>query len=99
MKEKKDTKWSIKQEGKLNPNNIIFKNKYKELYEKMKKVDNKIKENREAIEAEEDPGLLVCTVCNTGSNPGGHAEEFGDIWVAYCHGCGDYGEFVYEKDL
>jgi len=65
----------------------------------MKKVDDKIKENREAIEAEEDPGLLVCTVCNTGSNPAGHAEEFGDIWVAYCNGCGDYGEFIYEKYL
>ena len=94
-----EKKWSIKHEGKLNPNNIIFNNKYKELYEKMKKVDDKIKENREAIEAEEDPGLLVCTVCNTGSNPAGHAEEFGDVWVAYCNGCGDYGEFIYEKYL
>ncbi len=94
-----EKKWSIKHEGKLNPNNIVFNNKYKELYEKMKKVDDKIKENREAIEEEEDPGLLVCTVCNTGSNPAGHAEEFGDLWIAYCHGCGDYGEFIYEKDL
>lgn len=94
-----EKKWSIKHEGKLNPNNIVFNNKYKELYEKMKKVDDKIKENTEAIKEEEDPGLLVCTVCNTGSNPAGHAEEFGDLWIAYCHGCGDYGEFIYEKDL
>tara|TARA_R100000353_G_scaffold33511_2_gene26880 strand:- start:3869 stop:4150 length:282 start_codon:yes stop_codon:yes gene_type:complete len=93
MSNKKDTTWSIKHEGKLNPNNIIFSNKYKELSEKLKEVDDSIKQ------IEDDPGLLVCTICNTGSNPAGHAEEFGDIWVAYCHGCGDYGEFVYEKDL
>ena len=80
--------------GKLNPNNIIFTNKYKELSQKLKEVDDSIKEIHD-----EDPGLLVCTVCNTGSNPAGHAEEFGDVWIAYCHGCGDYGEFIYEKDL
>ena len=90
-----DKSWSIKHEGKLNPNNIIFSNKYKEVYEKMKEVDDSIKK----VNEDDDPGLLVCTVCNTGSNPAGHAEEFGDIWVAYCHGCGDYGEFIYEKDL
>jgi hypothetical protein len=90
-----DKSWSIKHEGKLNPNNIIFSNKYKKVYEKMKEVDDSIKK----VNEDDDPGLLVCTVCNTGSNPAGHAEEFGDIWVAYCHGCGDYGEFIYEKDL
>lgn len=90
-----DKSWSIKHEGKLNPNNIIFSNKYKEVYEKMKEVDDSIKK----VNEDDDPGLLVCTVCNTGSNPAGHAEEFGDIWIAYCHGCGDYGEFIYEKDL
>jgi hypothetical protein len=90
-----DKSWSIKHEGKLNPNNIIFSNKYKEVYEKMKEIDDSIKK----VNEDDDPGLLVCTVCNTGSNPAGHAEEFGDIWIAYCHGCGDYGEFIYEKDL
>tara|TARA_R100000458_G_C8251847_1_gene228665 strand:- start:853 stop:1119 length:267 start_codon:yes stop_codon:yes gene_type:complete len=41
---KQDTTWSIKHEGHLNRNNIIFHdNKYKELYEKMKKVDDKLK--------------------------------------------------------
>tara|TARA_R100000479_G_scaffold53543_2_gene25336 strand:- start:279 stop:566 length:288 start_codon:yes stop_codon:yes gene_type:complete len=90
-----DKSWSIKHEGKLNPNNIIFSNKYKEVYKKMKEVDDSIKK----VNEDDDPGLLVCTVCNTGSNPAGHAEEFGDIWIAYCHGCGDYGEFIYEKDL
>ena len=90
-----DKSWSIKHEGKLNPNNIVFNNKYKIVYEKMKKVDDSIKK----VNKYDDPGLLVCTVCNTGSNPAGHAEEFGDVWIAYCHGCGDYGEFIYEKDL
>tara|TARA_Y100000768_G_scaffold142371_1_gene106068 strand:- start:10723 stop:11007 length:285 start_codon:yes stop_codon:yes gene_type:complete len=94
MSKKQDTTWSIKHEGKLNPNNIIFTNKYKELSQKLKEVDDSIKEIHD-----EDPGLLVCTVCNTGSNPAGHAEEFGDVWIAYCHGCGDYGEFIYEKYL
>ena len=90
-----DKSWSIKHEGKLNPNNIIFSNKYKQVYEKMKKVDDSIKK----VNEDDDPGLLVCTVCNTGSNPAGHAEEFGDVWIAYCHGCGDYGEFIYENYL
>tara|TARA_B100000029_G_scaffold477736_1_gene523111 strand:+ start:3887 stop:4153 length:267 start_codon:yes stop_codon:yes gene_type:complete len=41
---KQDTTWSIKHEGHLNRNNIIFHdNKYKELYEEMKKVDDKLK--------------------------------------------------------
>lgn len=94
MSNKKDTTWSIKHEGKLNPNNIIFTNKYKELYKQLKKVDDTIVQVNN-----NDPGLLVCTVCNTGSNPAGHADKCDDIWIAYCNGCSDYGEFVYEKDL
>ena len=44
---KQDTTWSIKHEGHLNRNNIIFHdNKYKELYQEMKKVDDKIKKVR-----------------------------------------------------
>lgn len=44
---KQDTTWSIKHEGHLNRNNIIFhNNKYKELYQEMKKVDDKIKKVR-----------------------------------------------------
>ena len=43
----KDTAWDIRVEGKLNKNNIIFKDKkYKELYLDMKKVDDKLKENK-----------------------------------------------------
>ena len=42
-----DTTWDIRVEGKLNKNNIIFKDKkYKELYLDMKKVDDKLKENK-----------------------------------------------------
>ena len=45
--EKIDTTWDIRVEGKLNKNNIIFKDKkYKELYLDMKKVDDKLKENK-----------------------------------------------------
>ena len=45
--ENKDTAWDIRVEGKLNKNNIIFKDKkYKELYLDMKKVDDKLKENK-----------------------------------------------------
>jgi len=41
-----DTKWSIEHEGHLNKNNIIFHtNKYQKLYQKMKKVDDKLKEH------------------------------------------------------
>jgi hypothetical protein len=44
---KQDTTWSIKHEGHLNRNNIIFHtNKYQKLYQKMKKVDDKLKEHR-----------------------------------------------------
>jgi len=43
---KEDTTWSIKHEGHLNKNNIIFHdNKYQELYQKMKKVNDKLKEH------------------------------------------------------
>ena len=43
-----DTQWSIKVEGKFNRNNIIFHtNKYQKLYQKMKKVDDKLKEHRD----------------------------------------------------
>ena len=42
-----DTTWDIRVEGKLKKNNIIFKDKkYKELYLDMKKVDDKLKENK-----------------------------------------------------
>ena len=45
--ENKDTTWDIRVEGKLNKNNIIFKDKkYKELYLGMKKVDDKLKEKK-----------------------------------------------------
>ncbi len=41
--QKVDTTWSIKHEGKLNPNNIIFSdNKYREMVEKLKKVDESL---------------------------------------------------------
>lgn len=43
-----DTTWSIKHEGHLNKNNIIFHtNKYQKLYQKMKKVDDKLKEHKD----------------------------------------------------
>ena len=42
-KTKIDKAWSVKHEGKFNPDNIIFtSNKYKELVEKLKKVDNNL---------------------------------------------------------
>tara|TARA_R100000781_G_C4060350_1_gene120798 strand:+ start:79 stop:258 length:180 start_codon:yes stop_codon:yes gene_type:complete len=41
------TTWSIKHEGHLNPNNIIFKDdKYKELYQEIKKYNDYIKKKR-----------------------------------------------------
>ena len=41
---KPDNTWSIKHEGHLNKNNIIFHtNKYQKIVEKMKKVDDKLK--------------------------------------------------------
>ena len=43
-----DNTWSIKDEGHLNKNNIIFHtNKYQKLYQKMKKVDDKLKEHKD----------------------------------------------------
>ena len=42
-----DKTWSIKHEGHLNKNNIIFKDKiYIELYKKMKKVNDKLMERK-----------------------------------------------------
>ena len=42
-----DKTWSIKHEGHLNKNNIIFKDKkYKELYLDLKKVNDKLKERK-----------------------------------------------------
>jgi len=43
----RDKTWSIKHEGYLNKNNIIFKDeKYIELVKEMKKVNDKLMENR-----------------------------------------------------
>jgi len=43
----RDKTWSIKHEGHLNKNNIIFKDeKYIELVKEMKKVNDKLMENR-----------------------------------------------------
>jgi hypothetical protein len=43
----RDKTWSIKHEGYLNPNNIIFRDKkYSELVKEMKKVNDKLMENR-----------------------------------------------------
>ncbi len=45
---KEDTTWSVKHEGHLNRNNIIFHtNKYQKLYQKMKKYNNFIKKVKE----------------------------------------------------
>ena len=42
-----DKTWSIKEEGHLNKDNIIFKDKkYIELYEKMKEVNDELKEKK-----------------------------------------------------
>jgi len=44
-----DSAWDIKKEGHLNPNNIIFQDKkYLDLYNRMKEVDDDIKERRQA---------------------------------------------------
>ncbi len=50
-------------------------------------------------EQEEDKGLLVCVVCNTGSNPSSEPMEDDDKFIAMCGGCKDWGEFVYESEL
>lgn len=48
LKPKIDTTWDINVEGKLNRNNIIFHtNKYQKLYQKIKKVDDKLKEHKD----------------------------------------------------
>ena len=47
MKVDIDKAWSIKEEGKLNKNNIIFKDpKIREVIKELKKVDDSIKKNR-----------------------------------------------------
>ena len=47
--------WSIKEEGKLNKNNIIFQDKtYKKLYEELKKVDDELIENRKSLKLEQE---------------------------------------------
>ena len=44
---REDFVWSIQHEKHLNKNNIIFHtNKYQKLYQKLKKVDDKLKESR-----------------------------------------------------
>ena len=50
-------------------------------------------------EQDEDKGLLVCVVCNTGSNPSTEPMEDDDKFIAMCGGCKDWGEFVYESEL
>ena len=87
----KDDAWDIRKEGKLNKGNIVFTEEIKEMVDSIKDCGPQ--------EIEEDPGLLICIVCNTGSSPMGEAFECGDIFVGYCQGCGDHGEFVYERDL
>ena len=48
---KKDTSWSIKVEGKLNKNNIIFHtNKYQKLYQRLKEYNDFIKKPKEQDE-------------------------------------------------
>ena len=43
-----DKTWSVKHEGHLNRNNEIFhNNKYQKLYQKMKEVDDELKERGE----------------------------------------------------
>ena len=54
---------------------------------------------QEKQEQDEDKGLLVCVVCNTGSNPSSEPMEDDDKFIAMCGGCKDWGEFVYESEL
>ena len=54
---------------------------------------------QEKQEQDEDKGLLVCVVCNTGSNPSSEPMEDDDKFIAMCGGCQDWGEFVYESEL
>jgi len=47
--------WSIKEEGKLNKNNIIFQDKiYKKLSKELKKVNDKLIENRKSLKLEQE---------------------------------------------
>ena len=55
--------------------------------------------NQQQQEQDEDKGLLVCVVCNTGSNPSSEPMEDDDKFIAMCGGCKDWGEFVYESEL
>ena len=49
MKKIIDDAFDIRKEGHLNPNNIIFQDKkYLDLYNRMKEVDDDIKERRQA---------------------------------------------------
>lgn len=89
MKEKKDTTWSIQHEGPLNPGNIIFtSNKYKELYETLKKVNDSI--------GDIDRGALISNCCN-GSCITEPIDD--DPPVGICSVCKDWTDFIYENDL
>ena len=47
--------WSIKEEGKLNKNNIIFQDKiYKKLSEELKKINDELIENRKSLKLEHE---------------------------------------------
>jgi hypothetical protein len=60
-------------------------------------IDHLIEQQQQ--EQDEDKGLLVCVVCNTGSNPSSEPMEDDDKFIAMCGGCKDWGEFVYESEL
>ena len=46
--------WSIKEEGKLNKNNIIFQDKiYKKLSEELKKINDELIKNRKSLKLED----------------------------------------------
>ncbi len=89
MSKKKDRTWSIKHEGPLNPNNIIFTdNKYKEMYERLEKENNSI--------GSEDRGLLISSCCN-GNCVTEPIDD--DPPVGLCSVCRDWTDFIYENDL
>ena len=47
--------WSIKEEGKLNKNNIIFQDKiYKKLSEELKKINDELIKNRKSLKLEQE---------------------------------------------
>jgi hypothetical protein len=63
-------------------------------------IDHLIEQQRtEQQQKDKDKGLLVCVVCNTGSNPSSEPMEDDDKFIAMCGGCKDWGEFVYESEL